>query len=664
MRHALIRLGVISVVVVLALRQAPEPTATTSRAGAAPVYSSEGYLSGLSFPVNLTFAPDGRMFFNERCGDVRVVTAAGELLATPFADVGAIHCSGDHGLIGVELDPDYATNRYVYVGYVQQISTNPATYRPFIERFTDVNNVGTQRTMLVGNLPSKTGILHGLNNMHFGPEGKLYISIGDYGLHTSYISQDLSTPIGKLLRVNKEDGSAPADNPFANTQGADPRIYAYGLRNSFDFDFHPANGSLYMTENGPSSCDELNLIVAGGNYEWPHGFSLTGDPPTPLGPTCEAGVGIPAIQYFVFFPWMNPWDYNSPSSPVGILGLDGDQFPALGDSLLVCTFRNVDLRLLKLGGPSLDQVVADTILIEQDSTSCLVDIEMSPSGDIYYTTSNSIRRLIIDSDGDGDEDRLDNCPLVINAGQEDFDADGDGDVCDLDDDNDSIADSDEGQCGGAVDDDGNGLVNDGCPQVGPASEAGALCQNVSDDDSDGWINDGCPGSSETSACGANSLNAASVPERTDTAGDDDGDGLTNEALPSGTEVYDCDGDGFTGTAEAVLLTDPQDPCGNNGWPAELTGSDNSLNIGDFNSFLFPLRGDGSFNKFGHTIPDPGDAAISRWNLDSNDASISIGDLNALNPAVEAPTSRPPMFGGQPAFFANAGSGPGVCPWPP
>ena len=63
-------------------------------------------------------------------------------------------------------------------------------------------------------------------------------------------------------------------------------------------------------------------------------------------------------------------------------------------------------------------------------------------------------------------------------------------------------------------------------------------------------------------------------------------------------------------------------------------------------------------------PDPGDAGLSRWNLNSNDSSIGIGDLNALNPAVEAPTSRPPMFGGQPAFFANAGSGPGVCPWPP
>jgi hypothetical protein len=87
-------------------------------------------------------------------------------------------------------------------------------------------------------------------------------------------------------------------------------------------------------------------------------------------------------------------------------------------------------------------------------------------------------------------------------------------------------------------------------------------------------NDGRPGSSETNAREANSLNAASVPERTDTAGDDDGDGSTTSAS-SGAEVYDCDGDGFTGTVELALVTIHRTSCGNNGWPADPTGSDNS-----------------------------------------------------------------------------------------
>jgi hypothetical protein len=76
-----------------------------------------------------------------------------------------------------------------------------------------------------------------------------------------------------------------------------------------------------------------------------------------------------------------------------------------------------------------------------------------------------------------------------------------------------------------------------------------------------------------------------------------------------------------------------------------------------------LRGDGCFNKITHPVPDPDDSNIGRWNLQM-DGTINIGDLNALNPGVDAPTSRPPMFGGLPAFFTDAGSGVGVCPFPP
>jgi hypothetical protein len=127
---------------------------------------------------------------------------------------------------------------------------------------------------------------------------------------------------------------------------------------------------------------------------------------------------------------------------------------------------------------------------------------------------------------------------------------------------------------------------------------------------------------------------------------------------------DRDGDGFTDEAEILKIgTRADDPCGSDAWPADLAGNDNRLNIGDFNSFLFPLRGDGSFNKFGHPVPDPNDASIARWNLESagpGATTINIGDLNALNPAVIAPTARPPMFGGQPAFFTNGG----VCPLSP
>lgn len=132
----------------------------------------------------------------------------------------------------------------------------------------------------------------------------------------------------------------------------------------------------------------------------------------------------------------------------------------------------------------------------------------------------------------------------------------------------------------------------------------------------------------------------------------------SDGLPDDLDADD-DNDGWEDPAEGQIGTSSIKPCGNDGWPAELSGSDNTLNIGDFNSFLFPLRGDDSFAKFGHPVPDADDANIARWNLQP-DSAINIGDLNALNPAVLAPTARPPMFGGQPAFFTNGG----LCPWPP
>jgi hypothetical protein len=120
----------------------------------------------------------------------------------------------------------------------------------------------------------------------------------------------------------------------------------------------------------------------------------------------------------------------------------------------------------------------------------------------------------------------------------------------------------------------------------------------------------------------------------------------------GQSSADADGDGWTGALESVIGTDPGQPCGNNGWPADLVGN-NRLDIADINSFLFPLRPDGTFAKLGHPVPDPDDPTVGRWNLlQPSNGIIDIGDLNALNPTILAPTARPPMFGGQPAFFSG------------
>ncbi len=292
-----------------------------------------------------------------------------------------------------------------------------------------------------------------------------------------------------------------------------------------------------------------------------------------------------------------------------------------------------------------------------------------------------------DADGDGLPDSSDPCPLdpedvdgfEDDNGCPDPDNDSDG-VCDAGQVSVSCTGSDFGQmcfdpagtlscgtqdCRNIAEDYDAFKDTDGCPEP--------------DDDNDGFsdADDQCDGvDSQTGPDGMlgspqdlnhNGIKDAS--EATLTTDDvvlvfEDRDGVLDTDGCHDSPGDDFDGDGFTDEDEALHIgTNPGYPCGSGGWPADLSGNDNTLNIGDFNSFVFPLRANSSFNKFGHPVPDPDDANIARWNLDPEGASatiINIGDLNAINPAVLAPTARPPMFGGQPAFFTNGGK----CPLPP
>ena len=254
-----------------------------------------------------------------------------------------------------------------------------------------------------------------------------------------------------------------------------------------------------------------------------------------------------------------------------------------------------------------------------------------------------------DAENDGIENSLDTCPFVVNAGNPrtggsaggDSDFDGLDAACDS-----SGGDSDE-------DNDGYGNRQDNCPLVAN----GVALSNQADGDLD-QIGDVCD---PAPAVPTGHRHARCVIATANVGGGGAPVPANPESLaPCGPLAPgDADGDGFTDIAETQIGTVGDYRCGNNGWPADLV-PDNALNIADINSFTLPLRGDGSFNKFGHAVPDAQDANIARWNLDPGNNVINVGDLNALSPGVNAPTARPPMFGGQPAFFTNGGQ----CPWPP
>ncbi len=358
----------------------PSPT-PTSTPPPVPAVTSELVISA-SFPVTMAFAPDGRLFYNEFAkGNIQTLLP-GESGPRLFAHVDSL-ALGECGLVGVALDPEFERTGYVYVYYIEPVESDSRIGHPVIVRFTDVDGQGQEPTVLLDDLPTTNPIIcgHVSGNLHFGPDGYLYLSIGEMELKEP--AQDVGSPLGKILRLRKEDGLAAPDNPFVGRRGADDRVFAYGLRNPFDFTFHPETGRLYESENGPSNCDEINIIVAGEYYGHPESYTDAEKPP------CLERAGVPAI-YLPHKPGMRPEEFGSNAAPVGIQFVSGEVYPSLGDTLLYCEFNTGFMRRLALAGPSLDRVVDDSVVVED----CFLDIATSPDGIVYYSNQREIRRLV------------------------------------------------------------------------------------------------------------------------------------------------------------------------------------------------------------------------------------------------------------------------------
>jgi glucose/arabinose dehydrogenase len=228
-------------------------------------------VGALTAPTAFAFAPDGRIFIAEQAGRLRVVKN-GALLDTPFLTV-SVNASGERGLLGVAFDPAFSLNHYVYVYYT---ATSPVVHNR-LSRFTangDVAVAGSEAILF--ELDPLGATNHNGGAIHFGPEGKLYVAVGDnaYGAN----AQSLSTVFGKMLRLNA-DGSIPADNPFyGSTTGKYRAIWALGLRNPYTFAFDPRFALMFINDVGQSTWEEIDDGVAGSNYGWPETEGPTTDP--------------------------------------------------------------------------------------------------------------------------------------------------------------------------------------------------------------------------------------------------------------------------------------------------------------------------------------------------------------------------------------------------
>ena len=372
-------------------------------------------VTGLNYPVAFDFAPDGRYFITQKGGNsagscangkILVYSPAGALIGTFYDLTDSVNCDFERGLLGICLDPNFATNHYVYVYYVHIWGAANALR---VLRFTEVSNVGTMPTILL-NIdlnPYTVAGNHVGGNLHFRPSdpNRLYVSIGDLAWHQGdsvlNYANKLNKPFGKNLRINS-DGTIPTSNPYYDdgnpATGNDDRIWSWGHRNPFDFCFSPISDTMYTSENGWNAYDEVNVIVKGKNYGWAAcegNFIVTTSGATTT-PCANANYVNPITT------WSAPL-----GGLTGIVYYSGSVIPALDNHLLVADNDYGRVYDVTLGNaPSYNTATSNVLWADLTATGGLTTLKEGSDGCIYamkggYTTNGQIYRI---------------CPIGLGAG--------------------------------------------------------------------------------------------------------------------------------------------------------------------------------------------------------------------------------------------------------
>ena len=328
---------------------------------------------GLEHPWGVELLPDGRFLVTERPGRLRVVNRDGRLSA-PLTGVPEVYARGQGGLLDVALSPGFAQDRLVYLSFAERGSggagTAVARGRLGERGLEDTQVIWRQQPKVDGSYN------HWGSRLVFRPDGTLFVTLGDRFVHSER-AQDLSTTIGKIVRINP-DGSVPRDNPFVGRAGALPEIWSYGHRN-VQAAVLDARGELWTVEHGARGGDELNNPQPGKNYGWPvitYGVDYSGA-------RIGFGTSHPGMEQPVYY-----WD--PVIAPSGATFYSGTAFPDWRGDLLVGSLRPGALVRLRIANGRV--TVEERYLDELGER--IRDVREGPDGAIYLLTDSSRGRLI------------------------------------------------------------------------------------------------------------------------------------------------------------------------------------------------------------------------------------------------------------------------------
>lgn len=347
-------------------------------------------IRGLRRPYGMAFLPDGRILVTERAGHIRIIK--GDTLdPEPIRGLPAVLDFNMRGMNDIVLHPQFASNQWVYFTYYKPHPTQKDAATGVVARgrfdgdhaLTDVREIFVADTWVTG--PSSARIL-------FARDGTLFFSLGvpiparaRPGMATTTDAQDPKSLYGKMLRLN-DDGTPAKDNPFIDTPGYRPEIFAMGIRNAMGLALHPETGELWETENGPQGGDELNIIQPGKNYGWPvisYGRSYGGDITGDTGPQKNPAVMEGMEQPLMFW---------SPSPALsGMAFYTGDKFPGWKGNLFIGGLVGEQLQRVVFNLRGLP-TRRDTLIRELGQR--IREVQQGPDGLLYVLTEEDEGALL------------------------------------------------------------------------------------------------------------------------------------------------------------------------------------------------------------------------------------------------------------------------------
>jgi aldose sugar dehydrogenase len=323
---------------------------------------------GLDHPWGLAFLPDGSALITERPGRLRRVALDTNTLSDPITGTPDVDASGQGGLLGIAIDPDFKSNRLVYLSFAEKREGGSAT-AVFRAKLNDAQTTLEDGKVIFRQSRAVSSGRHFGSRLVFDREGHLFVTTGDRG-SLSEESQNPTSHIGKILRITRDGAPAPG-NP--NLEGWAPEVWSLGHRNAQGATLHPETGQLWTVEHGAKGGDEVNTPQAGKNYGWPvitYGRDYSGD---------KIGVGTERAGL------EQPLHYWDPSiAPSGMAFLTGGQYPAWKGNLFVGSLAGAHIaRLTIVNG----KVTSEEKLF--DGFARFRDIVQAPDGRLFVLTDEA-----------------------------------------------------------------------------------------------------------------------------------------------------------------------------------------------------------------------------------------------------------------------------------